>query len=302
MKSLAETRFSILMKDDALCSELVENICSSNSFNFKEERIYEGSRILYEIEEDKIVKVFSQNELSFCNNEAKYLETLHGKLSVTTPELFVKGIYNGLPFLIMQKQKGFPLKSVWNDISIWEKRRIIAQIADMLKELHSLPCELFPTREPGWKDFINTQTLDLLQNHRESGLSNAWTENISRFIQNTDEVENSSESVICHTEIMQEHLFVEESNRGFNITGLIDFEPSMIAVPEYDFCSIGLFISAGDKGLFNHFLDTYGYKGDSRGIMRMLLLHRYSNMKWFMSTLPDTVRFNSVEELSDYWF
>lgn len=290
------------MKDDALCSELVENICRSNSFNFKEKRIYEGSRILYEIEEHKIVKVFSQDELSFCNNEAEYLETLHGKLTVTTPELFAKGIYNGLPFLIMQKLEGFPLKSVWNDISIWEKRRIIAQIAHILKELHSLPCELFSTGKPDWKDFINTQTLNLLQNHRESGLSNAWTENISRFIRDTDAIENSSESVICHAEIMQEHLFVEESNRGFNITGLIDFEPSMIAVPEYDFCSIGLFISAGDKGLFNHFLDTYGYKRDSRGIMRMLLLHKYSNMKWFMSTLPDSVHINSIEELSDYWF
>jgi len=302
VRSIEETRFSGLMKDDAQCSKLVKSICRSNSFNFMEKRIYEGSRILYEIEENRIVKVFSQDELSSCNNEAEYLEALQGKLTVTTPELFAKGIHDGFPFLIMQKLEGVPLKLIWNEISIWEKKRVLGQIANALKELHALPCELLKAEKSDWKNFIRTQTDDLFQNHRESGLSRAWTENISKFITNTEAIENSSESVICHTEIMQEHIFVEESNRGFNITGLIDFEPSMIAVPEYDFCSIGLFISAGNKTLFNHFLETYGYKGDSRGIMRMLLLHRYSNMKWFMSTLPDTVRFNSIEELSDYWF
>ncbi|MEA3267445.1 MAG: hypothetical protein U9P42_10975 [Candidatus Fermentibacteria bacterium] len=112
---------------------------------------------MYEIEDDKIVKVFSQNELSFCSNEAEYLKTLHGKLTVTTPKLFAEGVFNGLPFLIMQKLKGVPLKSVWNDISIWGKRRIIARIAHILRELHALPCELITERKPGWKDFINTQ-------------------------------------------------------------------------------------------------------------------------------------------------
>lgn len=302
MKSPEEIQFNDLMKDDFLCAKLVEDICKSRSFQLQGQRIYEGSRILYEIAGGKIVKIFSRDELSFCQNEADYLKKLHGRLSITTPRLISSGIQNGYPFLIMQKLDGSPLSSVWNKLSIWGKKQALAQIAQLLRELHSLPFKNADTEISLWNSFIRTQTDDLLHNHREFGLSSQWTEKIAEFIQNTETIEFSSDPVICHTEIMQEHLFMAKEKRGFNITGLIDFEPSMIAIPEYDFCSVGLFISAGNKGLFNHFLESYGYQGDSTDIMRMLLLHRYSNLKWFMSTIPDNIGINSIEDLMHYWF
>ena len=142
--------FNDLMKDDNACAELVQSICKSSSVKFREKRIYEGSRILYEIENEKIVKVFSRDENEFCKNEATYLELLRGKLSIETPELMAKGTYDGYPFLIMQKLEGSPFKSVWNQISVWEKKCILTQIANVLKELHSLPVELSGDKETGW--------------------------------------------------------------------------------------------------------------------------------------------------------
>lgn len=137
---------------------------------------------------------------------------------------------------------------------------------------------------------------------RCGALQTSWTSRIVDFIEEADLIEFSPSRVICHTEIMREHLFATGTGGLFSLCGLIDFEPSMIAVPEYDFCSVGLFISSGEKGLFHHFLDCYGYTGDSAGIMRMLLLHRYSNMKWFMSTIPDNTNYESIEDPCRYWF
>ena len=302
MISPEQIQFNNLMKDDFACTELARSICASRSTRFNGERIYEGSRILYKIGEEKIVKIFSCDELSFCENEAEYLTMLNGRLNVTTPELITNGVYNNYPFLITQKMEGSLLRSVWNELPYWDKKQILAQIAHMLKKLHSLPCNLTRLSRSNWNSFISAQAEQLTQNHKEFGLGTAWTTRITNFIENSEAIEYLADPVICHTEIMQEHLFVKKHNGSFRITGLIDFEPSMIAIPEYDFCSVGLFICAGEKGLFKHFLESYGYSGDSKGIMRMLLLHRYSNMKWFMSTIPDTVRINSIEDLCNYWF
>lgn len=302
MISPEELRFNDLLKDDFACSELVKKICSLSSLTFTEKRIYEGSRILYEIGNDRVVKVFSPHEKDFCENEACHLKLLHGKLSATTPELILKGIHDGYPFIVMQKLEGSPLKSVWNLLSIWEKKCILGQIADILKELHSITLEQTESRGENWNSFISSQRINLLKNHSEFGLDHAWTKKIIQFIQNTDPIEFSSTTAICHTEIMKEHIFVTKGLNGFKVTGLIDFEPSMAAIPEYDFCSVGLFVSAGEEGLFKHFLKSYGYRGSSTGIMRMLLLHRYSNMKWFISTIPDSLDLRSIEDLSNYWF
>ncbi len=294
--------FNDLMKSDLLCTKLVESICKSLSFKSNLKRIYEGSRILFETDDEKIVKVFSPEEKEFCVNEAKFLSLLQGRLSVETPGLIAEGVCQGYPFIVMQKLRGIPLKSIWNSLSVWAKKRILTQTADLLKELHALPLSLTQSTQAGWVSFIKSQTDNLNKNHMAFGLDRTWTDKFSDFIEKTEPVEYSSKAVVCHTEIMREHLFLEKGRAGYEITGLIDFEPSMTAIPEYDFCSVGLFISGGEKDLFQHFLNSYGYSGNSFSVMRMLLLHRYSNMKWFMSTIPETITIKSVEDLCSYWF
>lgn len=294
--------FRDLMKNDLLCVKLVDSICNSLSIKSNPQRIYEGSRILFEICGEKIVKIFSPVEREFCVNEAKYLNQLKGRLNVDTPGLVAEGLHHGYPFIVMEKLAGIPLKSIWSSRSVWEKKRILTQIADLLKELHSLPLSLMNSTESEWISFIKSRTDNLHKNHSEFGLDKTWTDKFSAFIEKTEPVEFSSKTVLCHTEIMKEHLFVEKRRSGYEIRGIIDFEPSMAAIPEYDFCSVGLFISRGGKDLFQHFLDSYGYTGDSSSVMRMLLLHRYSNMKWFISTIPQSINTNNVEDLCNYWF
>lgn len=302
MIELNSITFSDLMKSDAQCTQLVESICKSLSFRTNSKRIYEGSRILFETDDGKIVKIFSPEEKEFCINEAKYLNLLQGRLRVKTPGLIAEGIHHGYPFIVMEKLAGASLKSIWSSLSAWEKKCILSQTADLLKELHSLPLSLVQSTKSEWITFIKSRTDNLKKSHIEFGLSKIWTDKISDYIRKTEPVEFSSKTVFCHTEIMKEHLFVEKGRKGYEVTGIIDFEPSMAAIPEYDFCSVGLFISGGEEDLFQHFLNSYGYSGNPSSVMRMLLLHRYSNMKWFMSTIPESVTINSVEDLCNYWF
>jgi len=290
------------MEDEQKCEELVRDICSACGIASPGKRIYPGSRILYETSQNRIVKVFPKEEPSFCRNESGYLKLLQGKLGGVTPELLEIGEFDGYPFLVMKRVSGLPLTAAWTEFREKDKKRFLRNLALLLNELHSLPPELAPCGDIQWCDFIRNQLDRLESNHRKYGLEGEWTDRICRFIEKGEAVEFISRKVICHTELMREHLFVSGCGNNIRISGLIDFEPSMVAVPEYDFCSVGLFISAGEKGLFRYFLKCYGYDGKSEGIMRMLLLHRYSNMKRFISTIPVAVESDSIENLCRYWY
>lgn len=290
------------MKNDTACRSLSERICRSLRIPFRGTRILEGSTILYRTGHGLILKIFSSEEPWFCRNEAEFLKLLSGKLSVKTPELFATGIFEGFPYLLMEEISDVSLKENWREKSMRDKIHLIEQIACMLRELHSIPVSRVNYRETVWETFIARQLKHLRRNHHSFGVDNRVICQIEEYIQRTEPVENTSRQVICHTEIMPEHLFSRVIEGNSVLTGLIDFEPSMIAIPEYDLCAAGVFISAGEKGLFKRLLDAYSYTGSRESIMRMLLLHRYSNMKWFISELPEEIQSGTMDDLCNYWF
>jgi len=87
--------------------------------------------------------------------------------------------------------------------------------------------------------------------------------------------------------------------------GFIDFEPSMFGPCEYDFASVGLFVTAGDPAALKSFFTGYGNLEESRRvdfrrrIMAYTLLHRYSNLNWYLQFMPKAER---LEDLADLWW
>jgi hygromycin-B 7''-O-kinase len=107
---------------------------------------------------------------------------------------------------------------------------------------------------------------------------------------------------------MPEHVLVERSGGAWSLSGLVDFEPSMTGLAEYDFCAVGIFLTRGHRDLFRDFLLGYGYADAdltdqlSRRIMALLLLHRYGNVKRFLERLPSNERPATLEQLARYWY
>lgn len=293
--------FPDLIRRDELCEKLAGEICELSGIPFRGRRILEGSTILFKTS-GFVVKIFSREEPELCVNEAQFLGLLHGKLPVNTPRLVNTGVHKGYPYIIMEEMKGKPLKRIWPGLSRRKREKITEQLAFLLKALHSLPVAELSYTETGWEEFMKNQKVGLEPNHRGFGLDESRINEILRFVESTEPIEETGTRVICHTEIMKEHLFTEGVRGDIRLTGLIDFEPSMAGIPEYDLCSVGLFLTSGERGLFGLFRDVYGYRGSSMEVMRMLLLHRYSNMKWFLSTLPEQMQTNSLESIAEFWY
>ncbi|MBN2587543.1 MAG: phosphotransferase [Candidatus Fermentibacteraceae bacterium] len=296
--------FTKLLGDEGLCAGLAGGIAEKHGIGLPGQRIRQGSNLLFGFGDGLVLKLFSRDESYFRDNEALFLRKLDGRLSVKVPALHHTGELEGYPYLIMDRLDGSPLETVWDTLDRPSKLRLSSEAGALLKELHSLPTELAQGCVPDWGTFIEGQKESITENHAGYGLDPSRIDEIIDFIDDFAPIEEFVSPVVCHTEIMREHLFVTGRGGNTRLSGVIDFEPSMLAVPQYDLCAVGLFVTSGDPELFGAFLESYGSSEDTSvpSITRMLLLHRYSNMNWFISTLPVDLRGSDLLTMGDYWF
>ena len=113
---------------------------------------------------------------------------------------------------------------------------------------------------------------------------------------------------MCFPIFMREHLLASESREGrWQLSGLIDFEPAMRGEPEYEFVSVGVFTAGGDARFLARTLTSYGYHPGQLGpelrrrLLALGILHRYSNLSWWMERLPGPAQ-PTLGALADRWF
>jgi hygromycin-B 7''-O-kinase len=159
-----------------------------------------------------------------------------------------------------------------------------------------------------WDAFTARQRALCVSEQRDLGLPALWADQIPGFL---DRVALPCRPrVLLHTEIMREHLLAAENPDGsWRLCGLIDFEPAMRGMREYEFVAVGIFVARGDGRFLARTLTSYGYHPDQLGpdLRRRLLawgiLHRYSNLPWWMRELPGPNPGPlTLESLADRWF
>lgn len=102
---------------------------------------------------------------------------------------------------------------------------------------------------------------------------------------------------------------VQRLGHRWHLSGLFDFEPAMPGEADYDyeFASVGLFVSGGDAALLHRNLCASAWPADELDaalpcrLMAQALLHRYSNLSWYLERLPRTGAL-TLEQLARHWF
>jgi hygromycin-B 7''-O-kinase len=145
--------------------------------------------------------------------------------------------------------------------------------------------------------------------HQGLGLAPEWLARIEPFLESVELPDVPS--VLLHTEILREHLLV--SPEGDRFTGLFDFEPAIRGAAEYEFVSVAVSCSAGDRRFLGRTLRAYGVEPDGpfrRRMMAWTLLHYYSNMREYLDRLPPPAEpankaqsdEPTFESLADRWY
>ena len=305
----AETveQFDQVRRDEARLGPGVGAVCRRHRLGGEEiARFASGSLPVYQVGAAHVLKLYPPCYRGDHDTERACLELLEGRLPVPAPRLHAAGEQDGWAYLLMERLAGRPLAEVWPHLGAADREGLAAQLGEATAALHAIDPGAATIPRPDWVAFVQAQRGGCVDRQRTGGLPDFWLEQIPGFLASVA-LEQDERRALLHTELMREHVFAAPTAGGWRLSGLIDFEPAMIGAPEYEFASVGLFVSCGDRALLRRYLLAYGYppgaldRGLRRRLLAWALLHRYSNLRWYLERLP-APEARSLEGLADLWW
>ncbi len=303
-----EEALAAVCRDEAALQPGVERLCRLLGVNADGLTRYPaGSRPVY-ASGDLVLKLFPPVATwPDYQVEAELLPAVVGQLPTPTPHVHTAGEHDGWGYVLMGRLPGVPLDTVWNHLSVEDRDRLADQLGETIAALHRMPPPMIRNWWPAdWPTFVAAQRARCASEQRALGLPALWADQVPGFLAAV--ALPSAPPVLLHTEVMRQHLLVDQGPEGaWRLSGLIDFEPAMRGEPEYEFVAVGVFVAEGDPRFLARTLTSYGYHHDQLdpGLRRRLLawglLHRYSNLSWWMRRLPEPAR-PTLDALADRWF
>ncbi len=266
-----------------------------------------GSMPVFGVNGDLVIKLFPHTRRPHFENELASLRRLAGKTPFAVPELKASGEFESWFYVLITRVPGVPLARIWPEVDDAKKAKLLANFGAAIAALHRIATAT-AEETATWRAFMARQVSNCVENHRGKKLPGELIKQIPDYIAPALPVIESSPVVFLHTELMSDHVLVDPDE--LTVTGLIDFEPSTMGAVEYDFTGVPIFITQGRPQLLRAFLQGYGYRWENpdfpsaRLAMTYNLLHRYSNLNWFLDLLGERRPQNitRLEELEQFWW
>lgn len=277
--------------DDALRAGIAA-ICARHGLGREPvTRFASGSVPVYAVGERHALKLFPPGERDHALTEERALAAVAGQLPFPTPEPIAAGTLEGWCYVLMARLHGRPMVEAWPELTEADRDRLATELGEGIAALHALDPVALGDAAADWEAFLRAQRGTAAERQRARGLDARWVEQVPAFLDAWTPAPGGPRALL-HTELMREHLLVAPGPRGWEVSGLFDFEPAMVGAPEYDFASFGVFVSCGDGRFLRRAPLAYGYAEGAldgalqRRLLAYALLHRYSNLRWYLERLP----------------
>ncbi|MCW7946745.1 phosphotransferase [Streptomyces hygroscopicus] len=293
-----------ILSDEALLRPAALDLCDQLGLvGLALRRFDDGSRPVYAVGGDMVLKLYPPFETAAAVTEARVLAHLWGQLPLPTPRLLATDeCHNGWRFVLMSRLLGLSVHEAWPRLTSAEQDRVVTETARTLAALHAMDFKpLTDVVGPSdWSSFLRRRRGHALEHHRHYGATEPWLSQIPGFLDSVP-LPASTQLALLHTELMREHLTIDMRD-GRRLTGLFDFEPALIGDPAYDFVSVGLFITRGDRRLLRRFYEAYGRAPhDPDQLLAYALLHVYSDLPYYLRELPTPAE-PRLDALAELWF
>jgi hygromycin-B 7''-O-kinase len=265
-------------------------------------RYASGSLPVFAVD-DHVIKLFPAKAGSHFETEKAALARIDGKLSIPTPRLLAAGERDDWLYVVMSRLRGQSLAEAWPVLSSDDRHRLLHDVGTGLSELHATATSDLPALAVDWPQFLRDQRESCRARQAAKGLDALWLEQIDDYLERWVPCDDGRR-VLLHTEVMREHLLVDELDGHWQLTGLVDFEPAMVGAPEYELTAVPIFVACGEPGLLGMAFDGYGIQRDETLPFRLMayaLLHRYSNLRWYLERLSSGGN-TTLESLARHWF
>jgi hygromycin-B 7''-O-kinase len=307
--------FHPMRRDEPRLLPGVQVICARHGLAGQEvARFAGGSLPVYAVGSARVLKLYPPCYRSDFETESDALALLAGRLSIPTPRIEATGALDDWTFVLMERLHGRSLADAWAKIPPEEREPLAEALGECLAALHAIDAQATRVPRPDWAGFVRGQRERCVEQQRARGLGPEWLAQIPAFLDGIDGVGTVAlgaapdRGALLHTEVMREHLLVVPGVRGPVLSGLFDFEPAMIGAREYEFASVGIFVAGGDRAFLHRLLRAYGYRageldlGLQRRFMAHALLHRYSNLRWYLERVPPQPGDRTLDDLAARWW
>ncbi len=295
-----------IVRDDAALRGGVTAVCAQHDLAAEPvTRLPGGSVPVYGIGEGHVLKLFPPGEHVYAQTEWRALTATHEKLPLPTPEPIATGTADGWSYVFMSRLRGRLLVDAWPELDADDRDRLATELGHMLAALHAIT-DVDLGHGTDWDVFLTAQRASAVDRQRARGLDERWLAQIPDFLAATPT--DDDRRVLLHTELMREHLFVTRGSEGWSLSGLFDFEPAMVGAPEYDLASFGVFVSRGDGRFLRRTLLASGIPARAldeamqRRVMAYAILHRYSNLRWYLERVPPREGDDTLDALARRWW
>jgi hygromycin-B 7''-O-kinase len=284
---------------------LVEMLRREHSLGAGVQRFAFGSVPVFAVGEGHVVKLFPQAQRAYFDAEREALTRIDGRLPIPTPRVVAAGERGPWLYLVMTRLPGSSMAEAWPTIELQDRIQLMREVGAALAALHAIATDGFAPMALDWPRFMEGQRASCVERQRSRGLGAPWLDGVESFLERWTPREAGAR-VLLHTEMMREHLLVERRDGGWHATGLIDFEDVLIGAPEYELACVGIFLAGAEPGLLRALLDAYGADAQDDElplrIMAYALLHRYSDLRWYLARLPVPGGVADLESLARAWF
>jgi hygromycin-B 7''-O-kinase len=242
----------------------------------------EGTVLVALLGRELVLKMYPPFLRDHFEFERAMLGHLWGRLSLPTPRLVDSAEHGGWPYLLMTQLPGTTLDRVWPTLQQQERCAVLRTIGRLAAEVHALPLGPMPALAPRWADFLQGQRKRCHGRQQRTGLPAHLQAQLETFLQG---LVPEGPDVILTGEYTPFNLL----HQGLALSAMFDFGDGLVGPREYDWLGPLCFLAAGNAEGIDALFDGYHGRPFDRGLreplLRLLLLHRYSNLK-AQITLP----------------
>ncbi len=267
-----------------------------------------GSNIVYSYNGELVIKLYPSYFKDEFEREIEVLKNIENDITfVEIPKIHSVGAYEGWDYLIMSELEGSLLIDLWDQLTFEEKIECSTDLGKVIREFHSISNDSFKTIDVDWQSFIKNQYLTVVDKQIKANLPQKFLNTLEEYLEESC-INYHPTLRLLTGEYTPFNLLFNKDNDNWKLTGVIDFADCFLGDPEYDLLGPILFMFNGNKELTTSFLLSYGYRKEElndylrKKLMTYTLLHRFSNIEYYISRNPEANNCDSFEDLSRQLF
>jgi hygromycin-B 7''-O-kinase len=267
-----------------------------------------GSNIVYSYNSELVIKLYPSYFKNEFEREIEVLKNIENYITIVeTPKKLSVGSYEGWDYLVMNELKGTLLIDLWDKLTMEEKKEFSIDLGNVIREFHSIPSDIFETIDVDWQLFIKNQYLNMKANQKKFKLPQKLWDALEEYVDESY-INYNPRLRMLTGEYTPFNLLFNKKNNKWKLTGVIDFADSFLGDNEYDLLGPILFMFNGNKEITYSFLISYGYSEEElndslrKKLMIYTILHRFSNINYYVSRNTKASNSEDFEELSNHLF